>query len=168
MSNNQSFEPRVAIMQNIFGVIYTLIMLIALSLALFTKAQNLKLNIDEEPYFQYVMAIIFFIMAAKSFFIAARVKNLIKNGTKTQASVLEIEAVRGITIVRAKVDYNNQDIIIESRFAGEKIAQELKDYLKEHNTDIVPALIVGKNNKVRGMLTIKSSYGRLVKESLKI
>ena len=61
MSNNQSFEPRVAIMQNIFGVIYTLIMLIALSLALFTKAQNLKLNIDEEPYFQYVMAIIFFI-----------------------------------------------------------------------------------------------------------
>lgn len=162
---SNSFEPRVGTMQMIFAIIYLLITLIALSLAFYTKAQDLS----KEPYFQYFMAILFFILALKSFFIATRIKNLIKNGQKAIATVTNVECKRGITSVFAKVKVANGDEIeIESRYAGEAFAKELQNYLNAEKTDKVPALIVGSANKPRAMLCIKSAYGHLDKNSLKI
>lgn len=208
-----SFEPRIAYVQLVFGVIYTLIAFIFISLGLFEQAramegmariqegtvqavqeharqnreahegyrgtqgeapsvlepgekkQRQEPSGEDDPlsqaYVWYVLAILFALLAVKSFFIAIRVKNMVANGRKAVATLIEAQASRGISIVRAKVETGEGTIGIETRYAGETIAKELTEYLKEHETDRLPALIVGKGRSLKGMLAVRSSYGRL-------
>ncbi len=89
----QSFDPRIGTMQKIFGVIYVLITLVAISLAFYVR------SIGQDGYLQFFMAALFGIMALKSFYISNRVKNLLKNGVYFKAKVDSVEAVRGITVI---------------------------------------------------------------------
>lgn len=157
---NQSFDPRVGTAQLIFGVIYTMITLIAVCLAFYVQQ-------DKEPYLYYFMAVLFALMAAKSFFIFSRNKTLLKEGVYYEAKVDSIEGVRGITVIKGVCEIAEfGPIYIETRLVGETIARELKKYLEDNKQDHLPALVVGlKGNRPRGMFAIKSKYGHLDEES---
>lgn len=160
--SSQSFEPRVGTAQFVFGVIYVLITLIALSLAFYVRSEG------QDGYLQMFMAVLFAIMAVKSFFIASRIKSLLNNGTYIEAEVDSCEPVRGITVIKGVIDVPEFGLIhIESRLVGEAPAHEINRYMKEHNQNKLPALIVGvKINRPRGMFTVKCKNGHLVEESL--
>ena len=160
--SSQSFEPRVGTAQFVFGVIYVLITLIALSLAFYVRSEG------QDGYLQMFMAVLFAIMAVKSFFIASRIKSLLNNGTYIEAEVDSCEPVRGITVIQGVIDVPEFGLIhIESRLVGEAPAHEINRYMKEHNQNKLPALIVGvKSNRPRGMFTVKCKNGHLVEESL--
>lgn len=160
--SSQSFEPRVGTAQFVFGVIYVLITLIALSLAFYVRSEG------QDGYLQMFMAVLFAIMAVKSFFIASRIKSLLNNGTYIEAEVDSCEPVRGITVIKGVIDVPEFGLIhIESRLVGEAPAHEINRYMKEHNQNKLPALIVGVNsNRPRGMFTVKCKNGHLVEESL--
>lgn len=160
--SSQSFEPRVGTAQFIFGIIYVLITLIALSLAFYVRSTG------QDGYLQMFMAVLFAIMAIKSFYIARRIKSLLSLGTYIEAEVDSCEPIRGITVIKGVIDVPQFGLIhIESRLVGEAPAHEIKRYLQEHNQTKLPALIVGiKTNKPRGMFTIKCKNGHLVEESL--
>lgn len=160
--SSQSFEPRVGTAQFVFGVIYVLITLIALSLAFYVRSEG------QDGYLQMFMAVLFAIMAVKSFFIASRIKSLLNNGTYIEAEVDSCEPVRGITVIKGVIDVPEFGLIhIESRLVGEAPAHEINRYMKEHNQNKLPALIVGvKSNRPRGMFTVKCKNGHLVEESL--
>ena len=160
--SSQSFEPRVGTAQFVFGVIYVLITLIALSLAFYVRSEG------QDGYLQMFMAVLFAIMAVKSFFIASRIKSLLNNGTYIEAEVDSCEPVRGITVIKGVIDVPEFGLIhIESRLVGETPAHEINRYMKEHNQNKLPALIVGvKSNRPRGMFTVKCKNGHLVEESL--
>ena len=160
--SSQSFEPRVGTAQFVFGVIYVLITLIALSLAFYVRSEG------QDGYLQMFMAVLFAIMAVKSFFISSRIKSLLNNGTYIEAEVDSCEPVRGITVIKGVIDVPEFGLIhIESRLVGEAPAHEINRYMKEHNQNKLPALIVGvKSNRPRGMFTVKCKNGHLVEESL--
>lgn len=160
--SSQSFEPRVGTAQFVFGVIYVLITLIALSLAFYVRSEG------QNGYLQMFMAVLFAIMAVKSFFISSRIKSLLNNGTYIEAEVDSCEPVRGITVIKGVIDVPEFGLIhIESRLVGETPAHEINRYMKEHNQNKLPALIVGvKSNRPRGMFTVKCKNGHLVEESL--
>ena len=117
---NQSFEPRVGTAQLIFGVIYTIITLIALCLAYYVTLEG------RTPYLHLFMALLFAIMALKSFIIYKRVKTLMANGQYAEAEVSSVEPVRGITVIKGTCALPNGDSIeIESRLVGETAAPSL-------------------------------------------
>lgn len=157
---NQSFDPRVATAQLIFGVIYVMITLIALCLAFYVQS-------EKEPYLYYFMAVLFGLMAAKSFFIFSRTRTLLKEGVYHEAKVDDITAVRGITTIKGTCEIKDFGLIyIESRLVGESIAHELTKFMKDRKQNSLPALVVGINgNRPRGMFSIKSKYGHLDEES---
>lgn len=160
-SSNQSFEPRVGTAQLVFGVIYALITLIALCLAFYVTQEG------RSPYLHYFMALLFAIMAAKSFIIAARVKKLVREGVYFEAEVDSCEPVRGITVIKGVCDIPDYGLIhIESRLVGESIGREIKAFMVEHKQHKLPALVVGVNTKrPRGMFTVRGDHGHLVVES---
>lgn len=160
-STNQSFEPRIGTAQMIFGVIYTFITLIALCLAFYERQDG------GDGYLQLCMAVLFAIMAGKSFFISARVKRLLREGVYFEAQVDSCEPVRGITVIKGVCDIPNYGLIhIESRLVGENIGRELKAFMADHKQHKLPALVVGANGKYpRGMFTVKGLHGHLVPES---
>ena len=138
---NQSFEPRVGTAQLIFGVIYTIITLIALCLAYYVTLEG------RTPYLHLFMALLFAIMA--------------------EAEVSSVEPVRGITVIKGTCALPNGDSIeIESRLVGETAAKELKAYLAEQKQSKLPALVVGVNGpRPRGMFTVKCLHGHLIEAS---
>lgn len=158
---NQSFEPRVGTAQLIFGVIYTIITLIALCLAYYVTLEG------RTPYLHLFMALLFAIMALKSFIICKRVKTLMANGQYAEAEVSSVEPVRGITVIKGTCALPNGDSIeIESRLVGETAAKELKAYLAEQKQSKLPALVVGVNGpRPRGMFTVKCLHGHLIEAS---
>ena len=158
---NQSFEPRVGTAQMIFGVIYTIITLIALCLAYYVTLEG------RTPYLHLFMALLFAIMALKSFIIYKRVKTLMANGQYAEAEVSSIEPVRGITVIKGTCALPNGDRIeIESRLVGETAAKELKAYLAEQKQSKLPALVVGVDGpRPRGMFTVKCLHGHLIEAS---
>ena len=158
---NQSFEPRVGTAQLIFGVIYTIITLIALCLAYYVTLEG------RTPYLHLFMALLFAIMALKSFIIYKRVKTLIANGQYAEAEVSSVEPVRGITVIKGTCALPNGDSIeIESRLVGETAAKELKAYLAEQKQNKLPALVVGVDGpRPRGMFTVKCLHGHLIEAS---
>lgn len=158
---NQSFEPRVGTAQLIFGVIYTIITLIALCLAYYVTLEG------RTPYLHLFMALLFAIMALKSFIIYKRVKTLMANGQYAEAEVSSVEPVRGITVIKGTCALPNGDSIeIESRLVGETAAKELKAYLAEQKQNKLPALVVGVDGpRPRGMFTVKSLHGHLIEAS---
>lgn len=160
----QSFDPRIGTMQKIFGVIYVLITLVAISLAFYVR------SIGQDGYLQFFMAALFGIMALKSFYISNRVKNLLKNGLYFKAKVDSVEAVRGITVIKGIVKIPDfGPIYIESRLAGETPARELQRYLDERKQEFLPALVVGAQGKhPRGMFTIKCKNGHLDESSAEL
>ena len=160
-STNQSFEPRIGTAQMIFGVIYTFITLIALSLAFYERQDG------GDGYLQLCMAVLFAIMAGKSFFISARVKRLLREGVYFEAQVDSCEPVRGITVIKGVCDIPNYGLIhIESRLVGENIGRELKAFMADHKQNKLPALVVGADGKYpRGMFTVKGLHGHLIPES---
>lgn len=160
-STNQSFEPRIGTAQMIFGVIYTFITLIALCLAFYERQDG------GDGYLQLCMAVLFAIMAGKSFFISARVKRLLREGVYFEAQVDSCEPVRGITVIKGVCDIPNYGLIhIESRLVGENIGRELKAFMADHKHNKLPALVVGADGKYpRGMFTVKGLHGHLVPES---
>lgn len=160
----QSFDPRIGTMQKIFGVIYVLITLVAISLAFYVR------SIGQDGYLQFFMAALFGIMALKSFYISNRVKNLLKNGVYFKAKVDSVEAVRGITVIKGIVEIPDfGPIYIESRLAGETPARELQRYLDERKQEFLPALVVGAQGKhPRGMFTINCKNGHLDESSAEL
>lgn len=159
--SNQSFEPRVGTAQFIFGVIYTIITLIALCLAYYVNQEG------RAPYLHLFMALLFAIMALKSFIIYKRVKTLMANGIYTEADVNAIEPVRGITTIKGSCTLESGEfILIESRLVGETVARELKAYMDAQGQTKLPALVVGANSRrPRGMFTVKCLHGHLIEES---
>ena len=160
-STNQSFEPRIGTAQMIFGVIYTFITLIALCLAFYERQDG------GDGYLQLCMAVLFAIMAGKSFFISARVKRLLREGVYFEAQVDSCEPVRGITVIKGVCDIPNYGLIhIESRLVGENIGRELKAFMADHKQNKLPALVVDADGKYpRGMFTVKGLHGHLIPES---
>lgn len=158
---NQSFEPRVGTAQLIFGVIYTIITLIALCLAYYVTLEG------RTPYLHLFMALLFAIMALKSFIICKRVKTLMANGQYAEAEVSSVEPVCGITVIKGTCALPNGDSIeIESRLVGETAAKELKAYLAEQKQNKLPALVVGVDGpRPRGMFTVKCLHGHLIEAS---
>lgn len=164
MAGNHSFEPRIGKAQLFFGICYSVIVIIALMLAVYVKMTYP----DQEPYMQYFMAVLFALLAAKSFFLYRRIKNLIARGTRAQATLLSCEAVRGITVVRAELEVPNYGRIeFEQRLAGTRVAGEINRYLTEHKQQKLPALIIaGDSRHPRAMLTVSSKGGHLIEQSL--
>lgn len=160
-STQQSFEPRVGTAQIVFGVIYVFITLIALVMAYYARLEG------NEGYLQLFMALLFAIMAFKSFFIAARIKRLLREGVYFEAQVESCEPVRGITVIKGVCEIPDYGPIhIESRLVGESIGRELKAFMAEHKQFKLPALVVGVKSKYpRGMFTVRGDHGHLVKES---
>ena len=162
--SNQSFEPRVGTAQLIFGVIYTIITLIALCLAYYVSLDG------RAPYLHLFMAALFALMALKSFIICKRVKNLMAHGVYTEAEVDAIEPVRGITTIKGRCTLPSGEIIaIESRLVGETVAKELQSFLAAQGQTKLPALVVGVDSKrPRGMFTVKCLHGHLIEDSARL
>ena len=162
ITKDHSFEPRVGTAQFVFGILYTLIALSALMLAL------AALKSGNDPKIQYFMLTLFLILAIKSFFIFFRVKKMLREGVRVNATFSACEAVRGITIVKATYDVKGYGPIeIQTRLAGESVSHEIKRYL-ENKPKLVPALIVGANGKhPRGMILIRTVAGHLDENTIK-
>ena len=160
-STQQSFEPRVGTAQLVFGVIYTFIMLIALCMAFYAMQEG------RDYYLSLFMGVLFALLAAKSFFISARVKKLVREGVYMEAQVDSCEPVRGITVIKGVCDVPNYGLIhIETRLVGESICHEIKTFMADHQQFKLPALVVGANtNHPRGMFTVKGDHGHLVVKS---
>lgn len=168
MPNNtkNSFEPRIGIVQLVFGIIYAFVTGIAIVLAYYVWDTSVQAGTPQQPWMQYFFIVLFAVMAAKSFFMYARIKILLNNGIHTVGTVDSIEPVRGITIVRGRIDVKDYgEIEIESRYAGESVAHELKHFLEDEHTSKLPALVV-QGKSPRGMFVIKTYAGHLDQNSL--
>ena len=166
--NSTTFDPRIATAQAVFGVIYILITLIALSLGFYARAQALAAGEEEaQPWIQYFMALLFALLALKSFCIVRRTLSLLRNGRRVAATVVECGSSRGISTIRARAELDGgHAIIFETRYAGEAVARELHEHLTTSGSDAVPALIVGEGRLSRGMVAIRSEHGHLDPASL--
>ena len=166
--NSTTFDPRIATAQAVFGVIYILITLIALSLGFYARAQALAAGEEEaQPWIQYFMALLFALLALKSFCIVRRTLSLLRHGRRVAATVVECGSSRGISTIRARAELDGgHAIIFETRYAGEAVARELHDHLTASGSDAVPALIVGEGRLSRGMVAIRSEHGHLDPASL--
>ncbi len=158
---NNSFEPRLGTAQLVFGIIYAFISGIGLVLAIYTFIASGH----QHPWTQYFFVLLFGILAAKSFFIYARMRILFVNGVHTVAKVSSITAEKGLTIVQGtvKAPDTHEEFEIESRYAGMNVARELERFLDEQHTKNLPALVVGSRGKSspRGMFLIKTHAGHL-------
>ncbi len=165
LTKDNSFEPRIGTAQLVFGIIYALITALAFMFAL-----HLEINLNQSANMQYFMAFLFFILTAKSFFIWYRVKQLIKTGTLVKAKLISCEPMRGITVLKAEYEVKDYGIIeIMTRLAGESVSHEIKRYLNDHKTSLVPALIVGQGSKKpRGMIMIRTISGHLDEKTIDI
>ncbi|MDO5351828.1 MAG: hypothetical protein Q4E81_03255 [Succinatimonas sp.] len=158
----QSFEPRVGVAQLIFGLIYAFITGIAIVLAF----KVYEASGGQQPWLQYFFVILFAIMAVKSFFIYAHTKILYSTGMHTVGVVESIDPNHGITIVRGSIKLDDgRELSIESRFAGESVAHEIRHFLDEQKTKKLPALVVDiKGKRPRGMFVIHTYAGHLDEE----
>ncbi len=161
-----SFEPRVGIAQMVFGIIYAFLTGIFCVLAYKVWQADLERGVNEIPALQIVFVALFGFLAAKSFFIYARIRVLYETGEHTVGRVESIVPQRGITIVTGTIDINDRECItVESRFAGEAVAHELQRFLDDHKTKYLPALVVDKKGKhPRGMFVVKTYAGHLDKD----
>ena len=153
-----SFEPRIAIVQLIFGVIYAFVTAIGIYLAV--KVYTVT---GQQPFIQYFFVLLFAVLAGKSFFIFANTRIAQNTGVHTTATVENIVPTHGITIVEGLLHLeDNTTLPIESRFAGESVAHELKRFLEDNNTKKLPALLVNKDSKhPRGQFLIRTRAGHL-------
>ena len=162
----QTFEPRTGLAQLIFGIIYVFITLIALTLAYRVYEAGGR---EQQPWLQYFFALLFAIMAVKSFIIWARARSRSGAGRRTVGTVEEISADHGITRVKGVIplrDADRGELHIESRFAGETLSREIRAFLDERGTRSLPALVVGENTRrPRGMFLIRTRRGRLDRDS---
>ena len=161
-SKAQTFEPRVGIAQLVFGLIYAFITGIAVVLAF----KVYEASGGQQPYLQYLFVVLFAIMAGKSFYIYARTKILYSTGTHTTGTVESIEPSHGITLVKGCIKLKDgRELYIESRYAGESVAHEIRHFLDEQKTKKLPALVVEENGKhPRGMFVIHTYAGHLDNE----
>lgn len=166
--SSTTFDPRIATAQAVFGIIYLLITLVALSLAFYARAQALAAGEEEtQPWIQYFMALLFALLALKSFCIVRRTLSLLRHGRRVAATVVECGSSRGISTIRARAELGEgHAIIFETRYAGEAVARELHEHLQRTGSDEVPALIVGEGRLSRGMVAIRSDHGHLDPASL--
>ncbi|MBQ4246008.1 MAG: hypothetical protein IJ671_08820 [Succinivibrio sp.] len=159
-----SFEPRVGIVQLIFGIIYCFVTMAGI--ILYFKV----IELGDRGYMQLFFVVLFAILAFKSFLIFSRNAISKKNGIKVTATVDNVTPTHGITIVEGQLHMPDGTLLpIESRFAGENFGHELKRYLNENNNKDLPALLVNQNSShPKGMFLVKSFAGHLVKESTNI
>ena len=158
-----SFEPRIAIVQLIFGIIYAFVTAIGIYLAFRVYEAT-----QQQPWLQYFFVLLFAVLAGKSFYIYATTRIAQNTGVYVTAKVENIVPTHGITIVEGLLNMpDNTTLPIESRFAGETVAHELKRFLDEHNTKKLPALLVNKDSKhPRGQFLVKTRAGHLDPEYL--
>ena len=152
-----SFEPRIAVVQLVFGIIYSFVT--GVGIILIFKV----LEAGEKPYMQIFFAILFGILALKSFWIFAQTRIAQNTGVHTTAKVENIVPTHGITIIEGMLNLpDNTTLPIESRFAGEQVAHELKRFLQDNNTKKLPALLVNKDtNRPKGQFLVKTRAGHL-------
>lgn len=153
-----SFEPRIAIVQLIFGIIYAFVTGVGVILAFKVYEAT-----NEQPYMQYFFVVLFGVLACKSFWIFANTRIAQNTGVHTSATVENIVPTHGITIVEGMLHMpDNTTLPIESRFAGETVGHELKRVLEEVKSKKVPALLVNKDTKrPRGQFLIRTKAGHL-------
>ncbi len=158
----QSFEPRIGVAQLVFGLIYAFITGIAVVLAF----KVYEASGGQQPWMQYFFILLFAVMAIKSFFIYAHSKILYSTGIHTVATVEDIDPNHGITIIRGAIKLDDgRELSIESRFAGESVAHEIRHFLDEQKTKKLPALVVdSKGKRPRGMFVIHTYAGHLDEE----
>lgn len=155
-----SFEPRIAIVQLIFGVIYSFVTVIGVLLAVEVQSKG------GNALLQYFFVLLFGFLAGKSFYIYASVRIAKNTGVHTVAIVDNIVATHGITIVEGTLTLpDNTTLPFESRFAGETVAKELKRFLDDNKTKKLPALLVNKDTKrPKGQFLIRTKAGHLDSE----
>ena len=153
-----SFEPRVAIVQMIFGIIYAFVTGIGVILAMRVLEQT-----GEQPWLQYFFVVLFAILAGKSFYIFATTRIAQNTGVRVTAKVDNIVPTHGITIIEGMLEMPDKTTLpIESRFAGETVAHELERFLEENKTRKLPALLVNKDTKhPRGQFLVHTKAGHL-------
>ncbi len=153
-----SFEPRIAIVQLIFGIIYAFVTGVGVILAMRVLEQT-----HEQPWLQYFFVVLFGVLAGKSFWIFAMTRIAQNTGIQTIARVENIVPTHGITIIEGMLVMPDETTLpIESRFAGESVAHELKRFLDENKTKKLPALLVNKDSKhPRGQFLVRTRAGHL-------
>ena len=153
-----SFEPRIAMVQLVFGTIYGFVTGIGIILAFRVLEAT-----GQQPWLQYFFVILFGVLAGKSFLIFARTRVAQNTGVHVKASVDNIVPTHGITIIEGMLHMpDGTTLPIESRFAGENVAHELKRFLEEQHTKKLPALLVNKDTKhPRGQFLVKTKAGHL-------
>lgn len=153
-----SFEPRIAIVQLVFGVIYAFVTATGIYLAF--KVHQMS---GQQPYLQYFFVILFGILAAKSFYIYANTRIAQNTGVHTSATVDNIVPTHGITIIEGMLNMpDGTTLPIESRFAGETVAHELKRFMDENRIKKLPALLVNKDTKrPKGQFLVRTKSGHL-------
>ena len=163
MIRNHTFEPRAGKAQLFFAICYSLIVLISALMAIYVKVE-----LNGQPYMQYFMAALFALLAFKSFYLYKRSKTLIAQGVRSTAELLSCESVRGITIVRARVDIPDYGPVeVEQRLAGVRLADDINAFLKEHHQRELPCIIIaGSTRHPRAMLTVATDHGVLKPESI--
>ena len=75
-----SFEPRIAIVQLIFGIIYAFVTGVGVILAFKVYEAT-----NEQPYMQYFFVVLFGVLACKSFWIFANTRIAQNTGVHTSA-----------------------------------------------------------------------------------
>ena len=153
-----SFEPRIAVVQLIFGIIYGFVTGIGIILAFRVLEAT-----GEQPWLQYFFVVLFGILAGKSFYIYAKTRIAQNTGIQVVAKVDNIVPTHGITIVEGMLMMPDDTTLpIESRFAGENVAHERKRFLDENKTKKLPALLVNKDTKhPKGQFLVKTRAGHL-------
>ena len=157
-----SFEPRVGIVQLIFGIIYCFVTMAGI--ILYFKV----IELGDRGYMQLFFVVLFAILAFKSFLIFSRNAISKKNGIKVTATVDNVTPTHGITIVEGMLNMpDGTTLPIESRFAGESVGHELKRFLEDNKTKKLPALLVNKDSKhPRGQFLVKVKLGHLDQSQL--
>lgn len=160
----QSFETRYGTAQLVFGVIYAFVTAAGMVMAWYVLQGT-----GRHPLMQYFFTVLFGVLAAKSFYIFFRDRRLFKTAVKTLGKVEEIRASHGITTVCGTITLGSgEELLFESKFAGETLARELKRWLKDTGLTRLPALLTGREGGARkGMFLIKTSAGHLDEDKLK-
>ena len=105
------FEPRIAIVQLIFGITYAFVTGVGVILAFKVYEAT-----NDQPYMQYFFVVLFGVLACKSFWIFANTRIAQNTGVHTSATVENIAPTHGITIVEGMLHMpDNTTLPIESR-----------------------------------------------------